>query len=137
MIRQYGAGRRQGGHNPLGVGVIPAGAIFYLQDESWWRDRYRGKALCRDPWIVEAFLNGVMHAARRNRHTGAWEDVYLSGRSDMAVMRSLRDGRRCRVAVRKLILHEEHGLTKGLVGYPTLPPPTMYRVASHRKREAH
>ena len=42
MIRQYFAHRRRGGCNPLGVGVIPVGAIFYIQDEGWWRDRYRG-----------------------------------------------------------------------------------------------
>ncbi|HME24139.1 MAG TPA: hypothetical protein VKI44_22870 [Acetobacteraceae bacterium] len=41
MIREYHAQRRQGGHNPLGIGVIPAGAIFYLQPDWWWRDRYR------------------------------------------------------------------------------------------------
>jgi hypothetical protein len=42
VIRQYFAHRRCGGCNPLGVGVIPVGAIFYIQDEGWWRDRYRG-----------------------------------------------------------------------------------------------
>ena len=70
MIRQYHAQRRRGGPNPLGVGVIPVGAIFYIQDEGWWRDRYRGAATCRNPWIVEAFLNGTIGAARRNRQTG-------------------------------------------------------------------
>jgi hypothetical protein len=94
MIRQYHAQRRRGGPNPLGVGVIPAGAIFYIQDEGWWRDRYRGAPICRNPWIVEAFLNGTIGAARRNRQTGLWEDVYAAGRSDMALVRSLRDGRR-------------------------------------------
>ena len=49
MIRQYHAQRRQGGTNPLGVGVIAAGAIFYLQNDGWWRDRYRGKPVCRTP----------------------------------------------------------------------------------------
>lgn len=56
MIRQYFAHRRRGGCNPLGVGVIPVGAIFFIQDDGWWRDRYRGAPICRDPWIVEAFL---------------------------------------------------------------------------------
>ncbi len=60
MIRHYGAQRCMGGHNPLRVGVIPARAIFYLQDEGWWRERYRSKPICRTPWIVEAFLNGTM-----------------------------------------------------------------------------
>ena len=105
---------------PHGVGVIPAGAIFYLQDEGWWRDRYRGQPACRTPWIVEGFLNGVMQAARGNRDTSAWENVYLSGRSYTAVVRSLRDGRRRTVAVGTLIHHKEHGLTMGDVSYPTL-----------------
>ena len=112
MIRQYHAQRRQGGNNPRGIGVIAAGTIFCLQDEGLWRDRHRGAPICRNPWIVEAFLNGTMGAARRSRATGLWEDVYLAGRSDMAVVHSLRDGRRRQVAVRTLILHEDHGLQR-------------------------
>ena len=128
MIRQYGAQRCRDGHNPLRVGVIPVGAIFYIQDEGWWRDRYRGAPVCRNPWIVEAFLNGTIGAARRHRDTGLWEDAYFAGRSDMALVRSLRDGRRRQVAVRTLILHEEHGLTAGDVGYPSLPDMRLWRV---------
>ncbi len=122
MIRQYGAQRSQGGDNPLRVGIVAAGSIFYLQDEAFFRDRHGGTAVCRTPWIVEGFLNGTMGAARRNRDTGRWEDVFLSGRSDMALVRSLRDRRKLRqVAVRTLILHDELGLTKGATAYPTLP----------------
>ena len=33
MIRQYFAQRCRGGRNRLRVGVIPAGAIFYIPDE--------------------------------------------------------------------------------------------------------
>ena len=99
MMREYHAHRRQGGHNPLGVGVIPAGAIFYLQDDHWWRDRYRGRPSCREPWIVEAFLNGTLAAARRNPVTGRWEDIYMARRSDTAVVRSLRNGRRLEIAI--------------------------------------
>jgi hypothetical protein len=106
MIRQYHAQGRRGGNNPRGIGVIDVGTIFYLQDEGWWRDRYRGAPICRNPWIVTAFLNGTIGAGRRNRSTGLWEDVYLAGRSDMAVVQSLRDSRRGEVAVRILILHE-------------------------------
>ena len=79
MIRQYYAQRCRGGYNPLRVGVIPAGAIFYIQDDGWWRDRYRGRPVCREPWIVEAFLNGTVGAGRRNAETGLWEDVYHRG----------------------------------------------------------
>ncbi len=122
MIRQYGAQRSRGGDNPLRVGVVAAGSIFYLQDEAFFRDRHGGTAVCRTPWIVEGFLNGTMGAARRNRDTGRWEDVFLSGRSDMALLRSLRDRRQLRrVAVRTLILHDDLGLTKGTTATPTLP----------------
>ena len=135
MIREYHAQRRRGGLNPLGVGVIPVGAIFYLQNDGWWRDRYRGAPVCRNPWLVEAFLNGTIGAARRNRETGRWEDVYAVGRSDMALVRSLRDGRRRQVAVRTLILHEEHGLAVEPCGYPDLPDLRLWRV-SGRGRQA-
>lgn len=122
MIRQYGAQRSRGGDNPLRVGVVAAGSIFYLQDKAFFHDRHGGTAVCRTPWIVEGFLNGTMGAARRNRDTGRWEDVFLSGRSDMALLRSLRDRRQLRrVAVRTLILHDDLGLTKGTTAIPTLP----------------
>lgn len=121
MIRQYYAQRCRGGCNPLRVGVIPAGAIFYIQDDGWWRDRYRGRPVCRESWIVEAFLNGTVGAGRRNAKTGRWEDVYVAGRSDMALVRSLRTGRRRQIAVRVLILHEDEGRRRDEGAYPDLP----------------
>ncbi len=54
MIRQYAAQRRRDGHNLPGVGVIPVGTIFYVQDECWWRDRYRGQPICRRPRAAQA-----------------------------------------------------------------------------------
>ncbi len=132
MIRQYFAQRCRGGHNPLRVGIIAIGAIFYIQNNGWWRDRYRGKPVCRHPWIVESFLNGTMGASRRNRETGLWESAYRSGRSDVAILRSLRDGRRQEVAVRILVLHEDEGLTAGTSDYPTLPEPRFYK-REHRR----
>ena len=130
MIRQYFAHTRRGGCNPLGVGVIPVGAIFYIQDEGWWRDRFRGAPICRNPWIVEAFLNGTLAAARRDAKTGLWQDRHLAGRSDTALVRSLRDGRRYRIAVRVLILHEEHGLAAQPCAYPALPNTRLYRLGA-------
>ena len=127
MMRQYGAHRRMGGHNPLGVGVIAVGSIFYLQDRAFFSNRFGGQAVCKTPWQVQGFLNGVLHAARRNRDTGLWEDRYRSGRSDLAVIRSLRDGQQRTVAVRLLLLHEEQGLTKGYAAYPTLPDLRLHR----------
>ena len=136
MNRQYGGGRCRGGPNPLRVGTIPVGAIFYLQDDWWWRDRYHGAPVCRDPCIVEAFLNGFVHASRCNRAPGQWESTYAAGRSDMAVVRSLRDGRRYQVAVRVLVLHEEHGLAREPVGYPSLPDMRFHRTAQRRRAPA-
>ena len=121
MIRQYYAQRRRGGPNPLGVGVIAIGSLYYLQDEGFFRDRSGGRAICRTPWIVEAFLNGTMAAATRNPKTGQWEDRFMSRRSDTAIVRSLRDGRRCAVAIRTLIVHEDLGLAKGPTPTPSLP----------------
>ncbi len=63
-----------------------------------------------------------MGAARRNRDTGLWEDAYRSGRSDLALVRSLRHARLVRtVAVRILVLHDDLGLVKQPTSYPSLP----------------
>lgn len=127
MIRQYFAQRCRGGVNPLRVGVVAVGSIYYLQDEGFFRDRFGGRAVCRNPWIVEAVLNGQYHAARRDPDTGHWVSVFMAGRSDMAVVRSLRDGRRQEIAVRILQLHDDLGLWQGPTGYPPLPDLRFYR----------
>ena len=133
MIRQYFAQRFQGGANPLRVGVVATGSIFYLQDEGFFRDRHGGTAVCRTPWIVEGFLNGQCHAARRDPATGRWLDTFLSGRSDMAVLRSLRDSRRQQVAVRILQLHDDLELSKEPTRYPSLPDLRFYRRQARTK----
>ncbi|USQ74104.1 hypothetical protein NF552_22115 (plasmid) [Roseomonas mucosa] len=120
MLRQYHAPRRLGGDNPLGVGTVALGAVFYLQDDSHWRDRTRGAAICRAPWIVEAFLNGHYHAARRDPATGHWLSIAVANRTDLALVRSLRDGRRATVAIRTLQLHDDEGL-----GWPCNPRPRL------------
>ena len=128
MIRQYYAQRVCGGDNPLRVGVVAVGSLFYLQDDGFFRDRCGGTAVCRTPWQVLGFLNGTMGAARRNRDTGRWEDAYRSGRSDMALVRSLRDSCLVRqVAVRTLVLHDDLGLVKQPSLYPTLPDVRRFR----------
>ena len=114
MLRQYHAQhRRRGGSNPLGVGVIGTGAVYYLQDRGFFSSSARSSATLRTPWVVEGFLNGTMGASRRNPDTGLWESTCVSGRSDMAVVRSLRDGRRETVSVQLLGLHEDLGLALG------------------------
>ena len=130
MLRQYHAPRRQGGDNPLGVGTVVLGAVFYLQDDGHWRARFRGGAICRAPWIVEAFLNGQYHAARCDPDTGHWLSVYVANRTDLALVRSLRDGRRRTVAIRVLQLHEDEGLGLPDNRYPALP--TLLRPKQQR-----
>ena len=115
-----------GGGNPLRIGIIAPGSIYYLQDQEFF-SRFGGRATCRDPWIVESFVNGTVAAARRSKDSGMWEDVYFAGRSDAAIVRSLRSGRRVQVSVRLLILHDELGLTKGITSYPTRPDMRLYR----------
>ena len=107
--------------------MISVGSIYDLQDGGFFQDRFGSRAICRNPWIIEAFLNGAFHAARRNRETGSWEDVVISGRSDTAVVRSLRDGRRTTVAVRFLQIHDDLGLTKQPTRYPSFPELRFFR----------
>ena len=127
-MRQYGAQRARGGSNPLRVGTIAVGTIVYLQDQAFFRDCYANQPVCRTPWLLEAFLNGQLHASRRDRDTGLWESAFRSGRSDMAVVRSLRDWRVVRqVSVHTLLVHDDLGLTKGFSGYPTPPDLRFYR----------
>ncbi len=113
---------------------IAVGSIYYLQDRGCFHDRFGGRAICRNPWIVEAFLNGTFAATRRNRETGHWEDAAVSGRSDTAVVRSLRDGRRATVSVRFLQLHDGLGLTKQPTIYPSLPDLGFFRHGEGQKR---
>ena len=127
MLRQYHAQRRQSGDNPRGVGTVALGSIFYLQDDGYWRARFGRTAVCRTPWSVESFLNGQYHAARRDPETGRWVSVFMAGRSDLAVVRSLRDSRRQEVAFRILQLHDDLGLWKAPTGYPPLPDLRFYR----------
>jgi len=128
MMRQYRAQRCRGGVNPLGVGVIAVGSIYYVQDHGQFDSRYGGSAVCRVPYLVEAFLNGTCGAARRNRETGLWESAHRSGRSDFALVRSLRDRRVVRrISVHLLIVHEDLGLWKELTRYPSLSDLSLYR----------
>lgn len=136
MLRQYYAQRRRGGSNPLGVGVIGVGAIYHLQDRDVFSPFPGRSAMFRTPWMVECFLNGTMGASRRNRDTGLWESTYVARCSNMAVVRSLRDGCRETVSVRLLILHEDLGLWRAPNPYPTVPDLRLYRSRSHAAHPA-
>ena len=125
MLRQYFAQRCRSGDNPLRVGTIAIGSIYYIQPDHWWRERFRGAPPCREPWIVEAFFNGTLEAAFRDPETRQWRSLYIKGRSDFALVRSLRSGRKQRIPVRILRLHDDEGLSSGPQSYPTLPPAAL------------
>jgi hypothetical protein len=137
MLRQYFASRFMGGNNPLRIGTIAVGNIYYIQDNGWWRDRYRGAPICRSPWIVEAFLNGVYTAARRNPDTGRWENLYIAGRSDLAIVRSLRTGKRQTVTVRVLQLADDEGHHRVWPTYPDHPATHLVERFLNRRRHRH
>ena len=84
-------------------------------------DRYRGAPICRNPWIVEAFLNGTLAAARRDHKTGRWQDV--TSPADPTRRSSARSATAAavRIAVRILVLHEDVGLRRDPATYPDLP----------------
>ncbi len=126
MLRHYYAQRRRGGVNPLGVGVVAIGSIYRLNHDFTCDDETPSDKR-RTSWIVEGFLNGQCHAARRDRATGRWISLFISGRSDMAVIRSLRTGRRRSVPIRVLQQHDDHGLWRDPTAYPSLPDLRLYR----------
>ena len=134
MIRAYGASGCRPGNNPLRVGVIAVGNIFYLQDQAYFRSRYPQAPVCKTPWIVEAFLNEQLGASSCDPNTGHWRSSPWSGRNDTAVVRSLRDGRRLTVTTHILQVHEDRSLTHGFNNYPSLPDLRLYRTHSRQPR---
>ena len=98
MTRQYHAQRCQG-NCPLRIGTIPAGEIIYIQDGIRPLSGIHPPVIMRDPWIVEAWLN-------RDGLYGAMTGGHL------AVVRSLRTGRRTTVADWILLYCVDAGLVK-------------------------
>lgn len=102
MNNQYYAPRRKGGSNPHGIGTIAVGTIIYIQDRI---GRYESP-ICREPWIVEAWTNREYHPAVN----GAPHTTYMAG-GHLAIVRSLRTGRRQRAADHILRACDDLGLT--------------------------
>lgn len=124
MLRQYNAPHQQGGHNPLGVGVIPTGAIFYLQDDHVLR---RGdKPICRAPWQVVGWLPRRIEATRRSED-GKWRPSFNSRPMTTAIVKSLRDGRTAYVSAHMLEVHEDIGLRADPSDYPDKPNLDLWR----------
>lgn len=124
MLRQYNAQRQMGGHNPLGVGIIPTGAIFYLQDDQLLR---RGdKPICRTPWQVVGWLPRRIEASRRS-DDGQWLPSFNSRPMSTAIVKSLRDGRTAHVSAHALEVHEDFGLRIDGCDYPDKPNLDLWR----------
>lgn len=100
MLNQYRAQRCKGGDNPHGIGTIPVGTILYIQDRLGRFD----SPVRRNPWIVESWVNRATD--RRDPVTGRYETAYIVG-GHLAVVRSLRDGRRQIVADWHLLRAED------------------------------
>ncbi|AOX21611.1 hypothetical protein [Kozakia baliensis] len=129
MIRQYYTSPFQGGDNPLRIGTVATGNIFHLPSGPIPAGRMVQPTR---PWIVEGFLNGLYTAAGRDPRTGKWFNRVISGRSDLAILRCLSDGRRQTLAVRVL----RHCAELGSEDPENRPPalPDLARCYGRRRR---
>lgn len=100
MTNQYYAQRAKGGCNPHRIGTIAVGTILYIQD------RYHRwvAPVCRNPWIVEAWL------PREYSEIGRPNTFCRGGH--LAVVRSLRNGERKIVGDCHLLAAVEAGLER-------------------------
>lgn len=121
MNRQYYTSPFQGGDNPLRVGTIALGAIYRMP-----LGDYTGP---RQPWIIEAFLNGEYHASRRDPRTNKWLSVFISGRSERVLMRNLANGKRMTMATHWLVSNA--CLFGDNNAYPDLPDLGWFYRRSH------
>ncbi len=102
MLHQYSAPRfrlRQLGGRVVRVGTIDVGTILYIQDDVRPLAGLRDHPVCRNPWIVECW------------HPRECMGKTLAG-GHLATVRSLRDGRRQKVAYWILLRCDGLGLTQ-------------------------
>ena len=100
MLNQYNPQRYQLRHDGRKVGTIPVGSIVYPQDD--WLN-----PVCRNPWIVEAWLNRNIGAATK---TGEFYVDRCCVGGHLAQCRSLRDGRIKLIADHHLLNAIDSGL---------------------------
>lgn len=106
MIRQYNPQRFRY-HNGRRVGTFEIGTIVYIQDR-WHQFR---KPICRNPWIVEAFVPRECCATRMV--DGKYINTFVRG-GHLVRVRSLRDGRVQYVADHYILAALDAGLEKCL-----------------------
>jgi hypothetical protein len=95
MVHQYGAQRFRlcclSAFGNSHVGTIPVGTIVYIQDGMRPLSGLTRSIVCREPWMVEAWLPGDY--TKWDANIGQFKKVRTSG-SHLAQVRSLRDRRR-------------------------------------------
>ncbi len=88
MLHQFNAQRFTSWRGKR-VGTIRVGTIIYVQDGVRPLTGISRPVITRNPWIVEAWLNRDYSLYS----SGKWTTVKVTG-GHLAVVRSLRDGRR-------------------------------------------
>lgn len=106
MLHQLNA-QRFGSWRGKRIGTIPIGAIIYLQDGVRPLTGLSRPVLTRNPWMVEAWLNRDYLLFS----PGTWTTMKRAG-GHLAVVRSLRDGRRQLVADWILLACADAGLER-------------------------
>jgi hypothetical protein len=91
MIRQYGAQRFSTGPRGKRIGTIPVGTIVYIQDGINPLRGLTRPIVCREPWIVEAWL--PRDYSKWNPTSRSFTTVRIAG-GHLAMVRSLRNRRR-------------------------------------------
>ncbi len=102
MMRQYYAQRyRPNPANPRDkrIGTIAVGAILDIQDRVRPFGGLDGRIVCREPWIVEAWIPRDYSKF----DCGKWRTVRIAG-GHLAQVRSLRDRRRTQLVADWILL---------------------------------
>jgi hypothetical protein len=107
MLHQFNAHRFRMWHGKR-VGTVPVGAIIYLQDGVRPFAGLTQPIVTRNPWMVEAWINRDYPVLL----AGKWTTVKIAG-GHLAMVRSLRDGRRQLVADWILLACIDAGLECG------------------------
>ena len=103
MIRQYYAQRfrRSSGPRERQIGTIDIGTILYIQDGIRPLSGFANQIICREPWIVEAWI--PRDCSTWDLKTRTFRDVRIAG-GHLAQVRSLRDRRRVQLVADWILL---------------------------------
>ena len=103
MIRQYYAQRfrRSSESRNRPVGTIDVGTIVYIQDGIRPLRGFTQPIVCREPWIVEAWI--PREHSNWDQRSRTFKSVRISG-GHLAQVRSLRDRRRVQLVADWILL---------------------------------